>query len=442
MNPSNKLQKIFSIIALVLLIITAAVSIERMIQQGFSPAGGNDLYTYWYAGHFLREGRDFYRSFLEHEAISVPVQYLDRKVDSLDDILFAGLEPAPASTTPVYFLLLPLAFLSWPVAKVTWLFMNLALLAAAPLLLVRLFQKRNWLNRWEVLALTLVAFGLTSARSAVASGQITVLILDLVLAAVLLADRKPWLAGLLLGLALSKYSLSLGILILFMFIEPKLRLVLAAVLVQVAAIVALMLISGSRFVEIVREYIRMAVYHSGQDGIHLAAALHLENYLLWVAIGLTLIVGIPMAIWRWRRSNKRWNESLTPLSRIHLMVIFILWALLVGYHRSYDAMVVIIFFGLIAYLDRRPESWDLPGKVQTGLKVFTIVALGLLMVPSGSLVRLLLPLSIKMIWGSATNLTATTLILIFLFVSIFLLFKIKDGVHEPQFLSPHPGVNS
>ncbi len=425
MRSSSKLPRLLRIATLTALTLWVAISLGRVIQQTLSSAGGNDLYTYWYAGHFLREGKDFYKSFIDNDLPTVPVRYLDREVDALDGVLFPGLSPAPATTAPVFFLLVPLAFLSWPVAKIVWLVINLALLGAIPFLLVKVFPKKGWLNRWEFLALMSALIGLTSTRFAAASGQITFLILDLILAAVLLADRKPWIAGLLLGMALSKYSLALGILILFTVIEPKPRLVIAVVLIQIAGIVGLMLLSGSGFLEIIGEYIRMALWHAGREGIHLAAAFHAEQYLLWIALVLTLAIGIPLAIWRLKKVGRRLNQSLSSLSRYHLVVILILWILLVGYHRAYDVMVAIVFFGLIAYLTKQPASWDLRRETQTSLKVFTVLALLLLMIPSGSVVRGLLPLSLETLWGEAANLTATTLISIFLVLAMVLLFRLK-----------------
>jgi len=431
MNTSLTFPKLLRFATLAALFLWAAVSLGRLVQQTFSSAGGNDLYTYWYAGHFLREGKDFYKSFINNELPNVPVHYLDREVDSLDEILFSGLVPAPASTAPVFFLLAPLAFLSWPVAKIVWLLLNLALLGTIPFLLVRLFPKKKWLNRWEFLAFMFALIGLTSTRYAAASGQITFLILDLLLATLLLADRKPWIAGLLLGMALSKYSLSLGVLILFTFIEPKPHLVISAVLVQVMGIASLMLLSGSGFLVIISEYIRMALWHAGREGIHLAAALHAEQYLFWIALVLTLAVGIPLAVWRWKKAGRLLNQSLSPLSRYHLTAILILWALLVGYHRAYDAMVAFIFFGLILYLAKQPDAWDLSRSVQICLKVFTFIALILLMIPSGSVVRGLLPISLETFWGEADNLITTALISTFLIVTMVLLFHVRDEKRDP-----------
>jgi len=438
MKISSKFLKLIQITALAALGLWAAVSLGRTIQQTFSPAGANDLYTYWYAGHFLREGRDFYKSFINNELPSVPVKYLDREVKGLNEILFPDLVPAPASTAPVFFLLAPLAFLSWPVAKIVWLVINLALLGTIPFLLVRLFPIKNWLNRWEELALVFALVGMTSTRYAAASGQITFLILDLLLVTLLMADHKPWIAGLFLGLALSKYSLSLGILILFIFIEPKPRLIITAGTVQVAGIVSLMLLSGSGFTEIIAEYIRMALWHAGREGIHLAAALHAEQYSLWIALALTLAVAIPLAFWRWNNAGQLYFKMPSPLSRYHLSVILVLWALLVGYHRAYDAMVAFTFFGLVVYLAKQSNAWDLSTRTQTALKIFTVVAVLIMMVPSGGVVRGLLPMSLETLWGEAANLAATTLISIFLVITFFLLYHIKGEKQASELRSPLP----
>lgn len=426
MNTSMSLLKLLRLATLAGLIIWAAISLGRLFQESFSATGGNDLYTYWYAGHFIREGKDFYRSFINNELPSVPVRYLDGEVDSLDGIIFQSLVPAPASTAPVFFLMAPLAFFSWPVAKAIWLVLNLVLLGAIPFIIVRLLPKKDRLTRWEFLAFLLAVIGLTSTRYAAASGQITFLILDLLLAALLLAERKQWIAGILLGLALSKYSLSLGVLILFLVIEPKPRLVITAIVVQITGIIGLMLMSGSGFLEIIAEYAQMAFWHAGREGIHLAAALHGEQYYIWIALALTIAVGIPLAIWRWKNGRHRMGQALSVLSQYHLGVISVLWALLVGYHRAYDAMVVIIFFGLIAYLVKQPEAWILKRKLQTGLEVFTTIALLLLMVPSGSIVRGLLPQALEIFWGEAVNMVTTLLISAFLILTIFLLFRVRE----------------
>jgi hypothetical protein len=92
--------KLIRIATLAGLIVGSAIRPGCLLQETFSPTGGNAFYTYWHAGHFIREGKDYYKSFINNELPSVLVRYLDKKVESLDGIIFPGLVPAPASTAP------------------------------------------------------------------------------------------------------------------------------------------------------------------------------------------------------------------------------------------------------------------------------------------------------------------------------------------------------
>ncbi|MGD0612520.1 MAG: glycosyltransferase family 87 protein [Anaerolineales bacterium] len=422
---NHSMKTLLRISALVVMGAWAAISLFRAIQQGLSPQGGDDLYTYWYAGQFLREGKDLYKTFIDGDKPSLPVVYLDRTVTDLKEIIQPNLVPAPASSPLAFFLLAPLAFLSWSLAKAVWLLINLVLLGCIPFLVYRLFQDKGWLSPWEGIALTCAMIGLSSTRNATASGQITFLILDLMLAAVVLADRRPWLAGLLLGVALSKYSLSLGVLLLFLLLEPKIRLVLTACLVQLAGLLALMFISGSGLPAIIHEYLLMVNLHASMEGIHLAALVRGSGQEVWIGLAWTLVVAIPIAYWRWAKALRRFGEKLVPLSRIHLLTILILWALLVVYHRAYDAMVVIVYMGLIAYLVKRSQAWDLSRAARFWIIAFSLAGQLLLMIPSGSMTRGYLPALLETVWGRVENLTTTFLILAFLGVGLFLLFRLR-----------------
>jgi hypothetical protein len=294
-----------------------------------------------------------------------------------------------------------------------------------PVLLAAAIHKQRWLSRWEVAALGLALLGLASTRFAAASGQITFLVLDLMLVTLVLSERKPWLAGACLGMALSKYSLAIGIFLVFLLFDPNPRLLLGAALVQLAGVIGLMFLSGSGFLEIVNEYLRMALWHAGREGIHLAAAFRAQEYLLWIALGLTLLVAIPLAVWSLRNAIWRRDRSISTLNRFQLATILLMWSLLIGYHRAYDALSAIVFFNLVFCLEKKPEFWVLQTRTREILSFFAGFALLLLMVPSGNIVRGLLPDSWDSIWGLVENFSVTILILLFLTASIALLLKTK-----------------
>jgi hypothetical protein len=432
-EPTAPVVKFLRYAILALLATWALVSLARIFQQTLSPAGGNDLYTYWYAGHFLREGKDPFQAFIAGELPSVPVHYLDRTVTSLDKILFAGLVPAPVSTPAAFYLFAPLAFLSWKTAKLVWLAANLLFLGLIPMLLIRFFPLRRWLEPPEVIGLGCLMVGLTSTRYAAASGQVTFLILDLMLGTVILAARRPWLAGVLLGLALSKYSLSIGLLVLFVLIEPRPKLILGAALVQLAGVVALMLHTGTGPVAFTKEYARMVSLHASMEGIHLAGLFPRSGLDAWIGLGLTVAVAIPLVIWR-LGLGRHWSQPLPDLSRSVLAVLLSMWALLAVYHRAYDAMVMILFLALVATLAWHPENWSLSKKGLISLLAFGALAGFLLIIPSGGVVRGLLPGFLKNLWGQAADLTTTFLITGALIATFFLLFRLRVGSLQPRSL--------
>ncbi len=402
----------------------AAVSLGRAVIQSFSPTGGNDLYTYWYAGHFIREGKDLYRSFIQGELPVLPVHYLDRQVDRLDQVIFPGLVPAPASPPLAFYLMLPLAFLSWSLAKAVWLGINFLLLAALPFLLTRFFSPGKWLPRWEFTALAFCMLGLTSTRFAAASGQITFLILALMLLTVILAEKHPWFAGLSLGLALSKYSLAIGLAVLFLFFEPKWRVILTAFLVQLTGLMVLLVQTGSGIWQVVREYAEMLHLHANMEGIHLAGLFPNSGMDVWIGAGLTLALAVPLILWRYRMHSGL-GTSLSPLTRCSLVVSLSLWSLLVVYHRAYDAMLIVMYFYLIVYFSQRPQEWGFSTVLKRGILLVSVFALLLLMIPSGNVVRSFLPAVIENLWGRLSNLLTTLILLAALGISLFMLFLKK-----------------
>jgi energy-coupling factor transporter transmembrane protein EcfT len=149
----------------------------------------------------------------------------------------------------------------------------------------------------------------------------------------------------------------------------------------------------------------------------------------WLGLGLSAAVGAPLVLWRWKFPGKL-ARPLPPLARGVLAVLLSLWSLLVVYHRAYDAMVMIVFLGLVAYLAKRPEGWTLSQPVQAGLLAFAALAGLLLMIPSGSVVRGFLPDFLETLWGQAADLITTLLIIVALLASFILLFKLTPSEEQ------------
>lgn len=145
LSSSRKKKKIFQTLLLFTLGVWSIASLLRIIQFTFSPEGANDLYVYWYASHFVPEGQDPYDAFLTDQKPSLPIHYIDITVTDLREVVVPGWVPAPALTFPLIAILSSFAFLSWPLAKLTWLGFNLLFIFMIPPLILRIFAPEG---RW------------------------------------------------------------------------------------------------------------------------------------------------------------------------------------------------------------------------------------------------------------------------------------------------------
>lgn len=389
---------------LALLTLWAALSVGRMIASNLRPDGSPDGHIFWYSGHFVRQGVDPYQAFLARRAPTLPVEYLDGVV-ARAPVLMPGSVPAQAHTAPLVLLLTPLAYFSWPTAKLAWLAVNLALVAIVPLACARLVPGAPRALR---LALVLLFPGLAAVRYAVSNGQTTLLVLALMLLAAVWSAHRPWLAGVALGLALSKYSLALPVLLLF-GLERRGRAVLAAIAVQAVGVLALWGISGSTPPRVLSEYAAMMLYHTGLGEINLAARLP-PGSMAAIPLGLVFSAAVAAGCaWAWRAGRRRGADP--AWARLHVLSALCLWALLAVYHRNYDAAAYVVFVGMAFGGLARGETWTMTGRARrllaAGVAILTLV----MMLPAGSIVRGLLPADVGPIWvGLATRLSTLVLL--------------------------------
>jgi hypothetical protein len=66
------MKSALSWVGLVLLAGWALLSLVMAIWNTFTPLGGNDLYTYWYAGLFIRQGDDLMPPLLPVSSLICP----------------------------------------------------------------------------------------------------------------------------------------------------------------------------------------------------------------------------------------------------------------------------------------------------------------------------------------------------------------------------------
>ena len=135
MNATSLLDKltdrrVLATLAAVLALY-AALSTARMVTNTLAWYGATDLYSWWWSGHVIRQGGDPYQAYFDHTVIELPVRYLDGfVVHSLP--ISRGLPAVPTNSPPMLFLLHLLSYLSWDTAKVTWMLLNMAMVATTP----------------------------------------------------------------------------------------------------------------------------------------------------------------------------------------------------------------------------------------------------------------------------------------------------------------------
>lgn len=427
LSSSRKKMNGLRTLLLITLGIWSIASLLRIIQFTVSPAGANDLYVYWYAGHFVREGKDPYDAFLTDQKPSLPIHYLDKTVTDLRDVIVPGWVPAPALTFPLIAILSCFAFLSWPIAKLVWLGFNLLFILIIPPLTLRIFAHDGHWERWIKAVFVLAFVGLTSTRYAGSSGQMTFLVLLLALGSIHFSKNHPFTAGILLGIALSKYSLSIGFFLYLLLFERNYRTTLTALAIQTLGLLGLSVMSGTAVVDILREYLFMLVHHSQLEGIHLASLFPSKPWELHIAILLTLAVSLPLLLWYKRNKEHIINKQLSPTHRQILLTVLSLWALLVAHHRAYDVVLFILFISIGLQLQRSPEIWSLTLRNRNNLLIFVAVTTIFFMLPAGSIISDLLPGEIGHSWILFSVHMTTLILSSALVITLFLLFRLRGN---------------
>jgi hypothetical protein len=425
---------------LILFALNALLSIGRAVTRTINPDGGGiDLHVYWLAGHFIRQGDDPYLAYRQRQEPDLPVHYIDGATTETPPIAQPGLATLPAIMPPLVLLLAPSAFLSWPTAKLIWLICNLALMVAIPWLLVRLLP-RPGLTASQTLLVALIFFGFSATRVAVWTGQTTLLVFFLMIVALLLHRRNSWLSGIALGFAMAKYSVALPAFLILLY-RRSVRAWGISLLVQALALLALAWIAQRPPLAVLQTYLSLAARYLISPGIHLATIFPQQSRPLSyaiLAVGLALLIGL--AVWTLRArptASTSAHANVTALIDFHLFAILSLWALLVAYHRIYDAAISIVFVALIVYgLSHRPVWSSLWKLSETGRRgVFALLALfvGVQTLPGEVMGRFLSPEQTE-VWLRLVDQSITYSILLALALSIWLYLRLLLA----QQTTPHP----
>ncbi len=352
-----------------LLLIVCAVNVGRVVQLQTETASAGDFYTYWYYGHFLRTAENPYIAFADGAAVQPPITYRDgRTYTTIPD---PGDLHAPTNTAPIILLVGSLALFSWHIARPLWLFVNVVLALWLPSAAMRLLPNHaalQWRDRLWIYALFWAS---PAVRLTLNQGQTVFLITAFAISSLTAVQRgRPILGGILLGLALSKPSLTFPILIIYLLFQQY-RVVLVALAIQFLSFASLALWSNTTLNQTVTAYSEAIRLNVATPGIH---------FTYWLPYGypILIIATLFLALFL----LKRWfpNRTPTPYHILHLLTIGLLWVLHAGYHNRYD-IVIALFFYVLLVGGLRDRIWQLSPRATTMIRCGVSAAVCFLALP-------------------------------------------------------------
>jgi len=394
--------------------IYAAGSFAITVANSFSRTGGTDLFTYWRINHFIRQGEDPYEAFLNRSEIRLPVRYIDGQVATAHPIAQTDvLQKLPGNSPPMLFLLLPLSLFSWPIAKAVWMIVSIVLVLATPWLAIRLFPVSLKPLLWVMMVL--VFYGMPSTRAAVVTGQTGVVAIFLVLLTLMLvrSDRR-WLGGLALGIALSKFSVGIPLLI-FLLYKRKWATLAVAMGVQVAGFIAIAMLRPGSPVDVFADFASIAAAHSSLSGIHLTG-LFSPTTLTSVMVGAIFSVAVFAPLW-FHISKLKARDSRSELHDFTVFAVLCLWTLLVAYHRGYDIGLALPSLALLLFTLSGPSTWGVKHYRLNWMPVLFLVGILFLSLP----VRFID--DVLGAWWEPFVIGSTTVVLLLLLTASLLFFR-------------------
>lgn len=414
--PTHWIKLLCVAAALYALAVTAYILIETG-----KPLGSRDFHQFWYAGHFIIQDRDPYEAFFAGEPPDLPIHYVDGVTLRQYPVAQADLEITPSNTPAMLLTLTPFSYFSWTTAKWAFLVVNLVLMLLTGWLALRHIPFGGIrLPRLQELLIFLVYFDFSATRIAIENGQTTLLVFLLMLVALIFYKRAWYVAGLALGLALSKYSLSIPIFLFFLY-KKNFKVLALAVAVQLAGILGIAALSSTTPVRIVEENIMLFFRLFDQPGVHLSRWFEFlsENHFLTVipSLAMTALVFIPVFVWL-RRNPTRTVEQ-EQIRDFHVLTILFIWTILVAYHRLYDTLILIFFVILVFKGLAGPGIWALSSRGRTALLAFMLVLIPLILILPARIVDLWLPFY----YGRVSDGITTLLLVTMLAISMFLLWR-------------------
>lgn len=323
----------------------AAVALGNIVLKAYAdgassgPRWGHDLTQWWQGGSLLIQRRDPYTTI-------VP------------------------SAAPVLLLLAPLAYAPWGAATLIWAAVNLLLAVICVWCMGALAHIPP--RSGQGLLLLGLFLSLIATRQVIELGQISLLIAACTLGALLLERDRPWLAGVLLGIAISKYTMSLPVLLVAL-LAGRWKVVAGCVATQVLALLAVALIAWTSPLVIIGEYLGYSTMIMGQTQDY---AIHLLS-LGWGPLGPLALAGATLALaallGRWLlRPQAMAAIRAGGLASLTFAGALTLWSMYAVYHGRQDMVLSFLFVPIaLGRTNHGADSYRLPPRAANTLAAFT-----------------------------------------------------------------------
>lgn len=243
------------------------------------------------------------------------------------------LNQSPSYPASVYVLLTPFASLDWPTAKLTWLIINLTLIGSLLLGLQRLFPLKSPALFAMVALIYLCS---TPLRASLGAGQLNFLSLAAFIWAyhftTLKGPSNSHIAGILLALAWTKYSLTFPLTLLFIC-RGKWKPIIIASVVHAALTVTAAVQIGMWPHEFFFNSVEVVLMGDGTGFLNLVALS--MNLNLPMSVALTAIAAVTACVF-WILTKINAKDDLL------LMTFLGLFSCAVFYHHGYDFIVLIL----------------------------------------------------------------------------------------------------
>ena len=408
------------------------------------PPSSTDFFSFWYAGQYLRQDVDPYTEFfkdtrtksVEKDALYVqgsslffPIQYLNGVEDTQASLyeLSSSKTTVPANTAPLILIITSLSFLSWPLASQIWFFMNIILIFGVSWLTFHYVEQSGLkLSPFIKLLLFLILMGLDATRSSLKQGQTTNLVVFLGLLTLYLVDKDHKLgAGIALGIALSKYNITLPGIFLLLLYKRQFKVVVVAILTQLTGALAISLITKTQIYDIIFSYINLAVFNNSVSdtenvGVNLGAYFEpsIWNTLIFTILFSLIVLGcLLFLLYHQKDKNKpTLSREEVRLTDIHILSILTLLSLLAVRHLKYDMFSIFICLCLFALVTVKPSQWNLTFSTTKWLMAF--IGLSIISLSVGFVSSLLLN---DTVIGRLVFATQTLSLIIFLVINFWLL---------------------